>query len=193
MKKSLIWTILRRAVLVAAALIIGVNLYVWNASGLLGDQLPMPFGYGAAVVLTGSMGDALPIDSLIFVKEQNTCAEGQIVVFQTGRSLVVHRVVEVDGDTVITKGDANNTVDEPIAMSDIRGVVIGKIPGVGSLVRWLKTPVGILCVLLLAVGLIELSNRKERQDEDEELEKIRAEIHALKDTQSVEEEDKDSQ
>jgi len=178
--KRLIWSILRRAALAVAALIIGVNLYLWNANSLVGDQLPMPFGYGAAVVLTGSMGESLPADSLIFVKEQTDCAVGQVVVYQSGRSLIVHRVVAVDGATVITRGDANNTEDAPIAMSDIRGVVVGHIPGVGAVVRVLKTPLGMLFVLALAIGLVELSHRRERKDDEAEKERIRAQIRALK-------------
>ena len=181
MKKTLrvIGNILRHVVLVVAALIIGVNLYLWNAGSLLGDQLPMPFGYGMAVVLTGSMGDALPADSLIIVKEQYGCEIGEIVVYQSGRSLVVHRVIALEEDHVITKGDANNTQDEPVAMSSIRGVVVGKIPHVGTAVRWLKTPMGMICVIAIAILLIEASHLQDKKEKEAERQRIRKEIRAL--------------
>ena len=45
--------ILRTVFLVAVALVLGVNVYLWNARSLMGNALPMPFGYGCAVVLSG--------------------------------------------------------------------------------------------------------------------------------------------
>ena len=58
-------TILRITVLVLVSAVLGVNLYTWNARSLLGNALPMPFGYGAAVVLTGSMEPTIMTDDLI--------------------------------------------------------------------------------------------------------------------------------
>lgn len=187
--KRLIWNILRRALLAVAAVTVGLNIYMWNANSLVGDQLPMPFGYGAAVVLTGSMGEALPVDSLIFVKAQSQCEVGQIVVYQSGRSMIVHRVVAIDGDSVTTRGDANNTDDTPIPQASVRGIVVGQIPGVGALVRGLKTPLGMLCVLALAVCLVELSYRRERKDDEAEKQQILAQIRALKEENKPEDGD----
>ena len=48
-----IW--LRRLVLVLLGLLMGLQIYFVNAGRVMGDPLPMPFGYGAAVVLSGSM------------------------------------------------------------------------------------------------------------------------------------------
>ena len=48
------WTDLtRRVVLVLLGIVLGVNVYLANAQRLVGNQLPMPFGYGAAMVLSG--------------------------------------------------------------------------------------------------------------------------------------------
>ena len=48
---------------------IGFNVYLANAYGLVGNQLPMPFGYGAAVVLSGSMEPEFSEGDLILIKE----------------------------------------------------------------------------------------------------------------------------
>ena len=45
----------RLLLLILCGLILGVNVYLANANSLVGNQLPTPFGYGAAVVLSGSM------------------------------------------------------------------------------------------------------------------------------------------
>ena len=69
------------------------------------------------------------------VKERSEIHTGDIVVYQSGSMLVSHRVTELDGDTVITKGDANNTEDEPFDRSLIKGKVIGWVPGLGDVYK----------------------------------------------------------
>ena len=118
-------TALRVAVLVLVSLVLGINVYLWNARSLTGNALPMPFGFGAALVLTGSMEPTIMVDDLIFVKEAQSYAPDDIVVFQSGSLLVVHRVVEVREDQLITRGDANNTADAPVAIADVKGTVVG--------------------------------------------------------------------
>ena len=170
----------RRILLAVCGVILGVNLYSANANSLVGNQLPMPFGYGAAVVLSGSMEPELSVNDLIFVKESKTYAIDEVVVFQSGKELVVHRIVDIADGMVQTKGDANNATDEPVELSAIKGKVVLAIPFIGALVSILKTPVGTALTLAVAFLLIEMSNRKERQKDDEELDKIREEIRKLK-------------
>ena len=181
MKKTKLFAILRRIVLALAAIVFGVRMYAWNAESLVGNRMPMPFGYGMAVVLSGSMEPALSVNDLIVAKETEEYAVGDMVVFQDGDSVVVHRVVTLDEETVQTKGDANNVADAPISRELVKGKVIAYIPGAGYVVNFLRTPVGIFVVLAAAVVLMELSYRKEKQKDDDELERIKAEIRKLKD------------
>ena len=181
MKKTKLLAILRRIVLALAAIVFGVRMYAWNAESLVGNRMPMPFGYGMAVVLSGSMEPALSVNDLIVAKETEEYAVGDMVVFQDGDSVVVHRVVTLDEETVQTKGDANNVADAPIGREMVKGKVIAYIPAAGHVVNFLRTPVGIFVVLAAAVVLMELSYRKEKQKDDDELERIKAEIRKLKD------------
>ena len=174
-------SILRTAVLLIVGLAVGVNVYLWNAQSLVGNALPMPFGYGAAVVLTGSMEPTIMANDLILVKEEESYAIGDIVVFQSGSVLVVHRIVDMDETSVTTRGDANNTEDTPIARMYIKGKVIGSVSGVGSMVRLVKSPVATVLLIAGAVLLVELPYRKSKDSDDEELEKLKAEIRKLKD------------
>ena len=176
--------VLRSAVLVIVSVIVGVNLYNWNAKSLTGNMLPMPFGYGSAVVLSGSMEPTIMTDELILVREADSYAVGDVVVFQNGRMLVVHRIVAIDGESVITRGDANNTDDTPIEMSQIKGLVFAHIPCVGALVRVLKTPLATITMILAAVVLVELPFQKEKEKKEAELERIKAEIRRLKEEQN---------
>ncbi len=182
--KSALW---RRLALMAVGIILGVNAYLANAKGLAGNQMPMPFGTGVAVVLSGSMEPALGVNDLIIVREADGYQVGDIVVYQSGNTLVVHRVIASDGKTVITQGDANNIADAPIAAGTIKGKVIAHIPAVGLAVNALKTPVGTLLMLLAAFALTELSFRKEKDRDERELEAIKEEIRRLREEQEEKE------
>lgn len=176
-------TALRVAVLVLISLVVGVNLYLWNAHSLTGNALPMPFGYGAALVLTGSMEPTIMADDLIFVKEADSFREGDIVVFQSGSVLVVHRVVAITEEGLITRGDANNADDAPVAPGDVKGTVIGRIPGAGSWVRLLKSPWVSFGLIAGAVLMVEGSFRVQKKKDQDELDKIKEEIRRLKDSE----------
>ena len=172
--------IFRTGLILFASVVLGVNLYLWNARSLMGNSLPMPFGFGTAVVLTGSMEPTIMVDDLILVREQEEYHEDDIVVYQSGSMLVVHRIVEIQPDTVITQGDANNAPDAPIRKEMIKGTVVGCIPGAGGIARLLKSPAATVTLVGGALLLSELSLRREKKKDDDELEKIKAEIRRLK-------------
>ena len=180
-KSSRLKNIIRVLLLVVCGTIIGFNVYLANANGLVGNKLPMPFGYGAAVVLSGSMEPELSKGDLIIVKETDSFSMNQVVVYQDGNSLVVHRIIELNDGSVTTKGDANNTLDDPIETSRISGEVVLSFPYVGNIVEFIKTPIGTIIVITLAIILMELPRLKEKQKDIDELEKIKEEIRKLKD------------
>ena len=180
MGKKKVLTVLRWIFLAAVGLALGINMYRWNAQSLTGNVLPMPFGYGGAVVLSGSMEPAIMTDDLILVKAEESYGLGDVVVFQSGRMLIVHRLVAMDGETAITRGDANNVDDAAIHISQIKGKVIAQIPHVGKVIRILKTPVATVLMIGAAVLSVELPYRKEKKKRDEELDRIKAEIRRLK-------------
>lgn len=180
MKKTRILAICRFVLLVIVAVIIGVRVYTWNAESLAGNRMPMPFGYGMAVVLSGSMEPTMTKGDLIVVRETDTFAHDEVIVFQDGQSLVVHRIIDMHGDSVTTKGDANNTSDEPIDISNIKGKVIFKIPFIGNVINYIKTPIGTTIVIALAIFLLEFPRYLEKQKDAEEIEKIKEEIRKLK-------------
>ena len=180
-KKKIIKDILRIFLLIVCGTAIGVNAYMLNAKNLVGNNLPMPFGYGAAVVLSGSMDPEFSKGDLIVVKETEDFSLNDIVVFESGNSLVVHRVVGMGGEEIVTKGDANNVADDPIKSSDVLGRVLFHIPFVGNVVNFIKTPVGTILLVAAAILLVEIPHMKEVRKDDEEMQAIIDEIKRLKD------------
>ena len=185
-KKKTIKTILRTSLLVLAALIVGFNVYAINAAHLAGNAVPMPFGVGMAVVLSGSMEPEFSAGDLLIVAEQDSYEVRDIIVFQDGRMSVTHRIVAMDEEQVITKGDANNVEDAPISYDQIKGEVVLKIPYVGHIVNVIKTPIGTIVIFGLAILLVELSFRKQKTSDQKELDQIKAEIEKLKQEQASE-------
>lgn len=175
--------VLRTLFLLAVSLIFGINIYNWNARSLTGNTMPMPFGVGGAVVLSGSMEPAISVDDLIIVKAADSFEVGDVIVYQSGKIQVVHRIVAMDGETVTTRGDANNTDDNPVELSQVKGRVIAVIPYVGKLVRLLKTPPVTILLIIAAVATVELPYIKEKEQKEEELERIKEEIRRLKEEQ----------
>lgn len=179
-KKQVLKTVLRITLLVLAALVVGTNVYLLNASRLAGDAVPMPFGIGSAVVLSGSMEPEISVGDLLIIYESKNYEVGDVVVYQSGRIAVTHRIVSISGDEVITRGDANNAEDEPITLERIKGKVVMIIPCVGYLVNIIKTPLGTFSIIALAVFLLERSFRVEKEKDDQQLKDIKAEIEKMK-------------
>lgn len=172
-------TVLRRILLVIIGLVIGVILYQWNASALAGNALPMPFGYGTAVVMSGSMEPSLSVGDMVIVQEEDEYAVGDVVVFQSGNSLIIHRILSIDGDMITTRGDANNADDEPIHIRYIKGKMVLSVPFIGKILQVIKSTPGMLLILVTAILLMELSFRKNKDTDEEELDTIKEEIREL--------------
>ena len=161
-------------------IVIGLTIYRMNSSGLMRESMPMPFGYGAAVVMSGSMEPALKVDDLTIVKKTNDLDVGDVVVYEADGFLIVHRIMEISGETVVTKGDANNAKDPPVHVSQIKGVVVRRLPRIGRIFSAVRTPAGTVIVLAVLVLLFVASRRKTRKQGEAELDNIRKEITKLK-------------
>lgn len=119
-----------------------------------GNPLPTVFGLGSAVVLSGSMEPELPVGSLLLIHSEESYEAGEIVTYQDEYgNIVTHRLVSLQNGEAVTRGDANNTDDAPFPASKILGKVTAVLPGVGSAILWLRTPLGI-CTILLILALL---------------------------------------
>lgn len=159
---------------------LGVTVYSINSRRVLHNAMPMPFGVGLSVILSGSMEPALSVNDLVVVRTADSYDLDDIVVYQSGSELIIHRIVAIQDGLYTTKGDANNAPDEPIDLSAIRGKEVLSIPYVGILVRMLQTTLGKLVVIALAAFFLSRSWRKERAEGDKELDQIKDEIRRLK-------------
>ncbi len=80
-----------------------------------------------AAITSSSMWPTLKRGDLVLVKGLSDAAvqPGMIVVYRStdDGTMVIHRVIEVEGEEIVTQGDANVEPDAPIARADVAGVV----------------------------------------------------------------------
>jgi signal peptidase len=105
--------------------------------------LPRVTGHAVFVVEGGSMEPTIAIGSLIVVDRSDREAKaGTVATFaDPDVGLVTHRIVGLEGDLIITKGDANERPDsirQP--RSRLVGSVRASVPLAGYLVRILQIP-----------------------------------------------------
>jgi len=177
--KKTVNMIIRGVVILIASVFIGIQFYNWNARNVAGDNMPMPFGVGVSVVLSGSMEPALSVDDVLVVKSQKEYFVDDMVVFNDHGTLVVHRIISIVDGEITTKGDANDSADEAITAEVIKGKVVKVIPSAGKLLNIVRSPIVVILVLGAAILLMELSFKKEKKDSEADLEPIKEEIRRL--------------
>jgi signal peptidase I len=104
--------------------IVGIVIYSFFSTQILKKDYTNIFGYTYYSVATGSMKPVISPNDLIFVKITKNVSKGDIITFKDSGSIVTHRLIDINNNKYITKGDANNTSDTGISKSDIIGKVV---------------------------------------------------------------------
>lgn len=141
--------------------------------------------FPAYAITTGSMEPVLPVGSLVFTAPNATPRVGEIIAFPYNGEIVVHRLIKINPDgMIVTKGDANDSVDnhliKPVYEKDVLGVVVKQeiltAPGF-----WLHLNIkgyiffGLMAVVLILGLVLSFSKDKRCKDELEDKNEISAE------------------
>lgn len=149
------------------ALLLVCNLYTIGARLIGGVEHPTIFGWSWAVVISGSMEDTIQVDDLVVIHRQESYRTGDIITFHSGNTVVTHRIIGEDATGFITKGDANNAPDiQPVKPSHVIGKVVWVIGGVGTLIGYLRTPLGMLCLAMAGFAMVEIPYLLDRRAKD---------------------------
>src|SRR3989344_5563111 len=68
---------------------------------------------------------------LLFVVRPDNLKVGDVIIYNRLGDFIVHRVIEINGNYVITKGDNNAVQDQTINISQIQGKMVFAIPILG--------------------------------------------------------------
>jgi signal peptidase len=143
--------IIKIALLIATATIIAVFLLFYRPVSLAGDTLYEP-------VYTGSMEPAIPVGSVVVIKPVNTetLKTGDIICFKLSEpTSITHRIFNVTDEGFVTKGDANEGPDQWIVKKEsVIGKVILTIPYIGYIGYFVRTPIGLILLIVLPASLI---------------------------------------
>ena len=96
---------------------------------------------------------------MIIIKNQEEYNIGDIVTYKSTNSLVTHRIIRIEEDRIYTKGDSNNTEDEPIIIEQIQGKVVYNIKGIGKVISFITAPATIAVLLGISFILIILTKK----------------------------------
>lgn len=148
---------------------------------------PTLFGHQMYFIRTGSMSPYLEPGDVIISKKYGggelvAGNDGDVVTYYGNVNgnveMITHRVIEIDGEKIVTKGDFNNTVDSPITKNDIEAVMVYKTVVIDKIYMiisstwgfWLLifTPIALLIVSEIVSLVKELKREKEEADENEE-------------------------
>ena len=146
---------------------------------------PTLFGHQMYFIRTGSMRPYLEVGDVIISKkydggELSAGENGDVVTYYgevKGKTeLITHRVISVDGDTVITQGDDNNTPDSPISKNEIEAVMVYKTVIIDDIYGVVSTTWGFWLLIFTPIALLIVSEivslvkeiKKEKQEADDE-------------------------
>ena len=159
--------IISAVITLALALLLAGNIYVIAARALTGEQMPELFGFSSAVVVTGSMSPAIEAGDFIVCRESAGYRPGDIITFRSidpanYGEVVTHKVQELTSyegkDAYVTYGTANESADSyPALKEKVIGQYRFRLPKVGALFDYLKSPAGYFVLLFLPFFLLMLS------------------------------------
>lgn len=140
-------------VTIILVLLLTFNVYNFFCLNFLNKDLATVNGYGLLEVITGSMEPTIHVGDLIVIDTNyKDYKDGDIITFyDVDNSFVTHRIVSINDTQMITKGDNNNTEDEPLNRDRIIGKYIMKINGFGKITNSLKNPVVMVMILLIGI------------------------------------------
>ncbi len=121
-------------------------------------------GYTFLEVVTGSMSGTIEVGDGIIVKLTSEIKENDIIVYKKADNLITHRLIKIEEDRLITKGDANNVPDEPITKDMIIGKVIFIIPQI----HFWKKVIMIFSIILICMLVIIQRIRNVKRNEIKE-------------------------
>ena len=156
--------------IVILAIFLLISMYTAFQVKILGNEYSNFFGYSLFEVQTGSMHGTIESGDWIIVKTTRDVNIGDIVTYKHGNDFITHRIIESYKGTYITKGDANNTKDDPIDQSQIVGRVVKTLHGFGILRKTIFNPFVIL-LLIITLYLFNLTFKSGKSKFDMKVEK----------------------
>ena len=104
--------------------LVSLCLYTFLMVDVFGKKYANIFGYTYFVVSSGSMSGSIEVNDIVIIKINGNYKKNDIVTYyDKNGNFITHRFVKELNGKIVTKGDMNNTVDDPIDKKQIVGKV----------------------------------------------------------------------
>ena len=147
-------------------LILLISVYNNMQVKIFGKDYSDFFGYSIFEVQTGSMADAINAGDWIIVKSASNIKLDDVITFKQDGEFITHRVIGVYNDTYVTKGDANNSKDDPIDEKQIIGKVVKVLPSFGIFKKTIFNPIVLAAIIItMMICNFLFKNKKTKPEE----------------------------
>ena len=129
---------------------------------MLKKDMTSIFGYTLLEVMSSSMEPTISKEDFIIIsRHDKKYKKGDIITFyDNSKMLVTHRIIKIEKNKILTKGDHNKTEDNAISKEKIVGKYVFRIKGGGKVITLLKNPLIITIIVILIVLLCALEAEK---------------------------------
>jgi len=168
--------IIRVIIATIIILIVALNVYNFINLKILNKDLSTIFGYSTLEVVSGSMKPTIEVGELIVIdtNEKNYKKDDIVTFYDINGSFVTHRIVSIDDDKMITKGDNNDSKDDATDVDKIVGKYVCKIPFLGAILTVLQKPIILMLILIIGILYSYLVSTEETKEK-----KIRKPKHSV--------------
>ncbi|MDE6285278.1 MAG: signal peptidase I [Bacilli bacterium] len=163
--------IIKSLIIVFLLMILSYNIYNFVNIKILKNDITSINGYVLLEIASASMNPTLKEGDLIIINTKiKEYQQGDIITYyDEEKVLITHRIVKIDGDTIITQGDYNNTEDPEITQDKIIGVYVNKLNNCGKIINTLKSP--LIMILIFVIGVLfciltSINNAEEIDDKE---------------------------
>ena len=123
------------------------------------------FGYTMFSTATGSMSPTIEKGDIVLVKIGDETKEKDIITYKKDNAFITHRITKIEGESIIAKGDNNNTEDKAITKDAIIGKVVHIVNNVEVWKKVFSDTNVIIPVVITVILFVILVSYKEKTGE----------------------------
>ena len=131
--------------------------------------IPVIWGYKPLVIVSGSMEPILKVGGILYYKTipLDDYKKDDILVYRIPNHNVSHRIVEINNNSFLTKGDVNDYLDNPVYYSQILGKGTNfSIPLIGYYANFVYNHKYLLYISIFVVGIDYYYSSKKKNEKD---------------------------
>lgn len=160
------------------SLILIYNVYTFVSIKILNKELVTVNGYAILEVVSGSMEPTISVGDYIIIdtKDKNYFVNNVVTFKDENGAFVTHRIIKLNEQEMVTKGDNNDSKDDAMPVKNIVGKYVMRLNGLGRIINSLKNPVSSIMIFIIGILVCFLISTDKKgnvilDDEEKEFQK----------------------